>query len=159
VRGKAALVLVVVMLAAFAVEVRAMSPADSTREETPARFFYFALRTMHLRNLDRPIEDNRLLGLSWGRVYIGTLVNSFGDRSYLAGLQGTFAQRNSRFVTAAVGYRVGLMTGYDERLFPLAGKSPVVPLIQPLVTVDARRVGVELSYSGVVASGGLRMRF
>lgn len=157
-KGRAVLALLG-MLAAFSGEARAVSLPDSTRQESPGRFLYFALWTMHLRTVDRPIEDNRLLGLSWGRVYAGTLVNSFGDRSYLAGLQGTFAQRESRFATAALGYRVGLMTGYDERLFPLAGKTPVVPLIQPLLTIDARRVGVEFSYCGVVASGGLRLRW
>lgn len=148
----------VVMMLGLAAEVSAMSVPRNTDPESADRFLYVALWTLHLRTLDRPIEDNRLVGLSWGRVFAGTLVNSFGDRSYLAGLQGTFARRESRLVTAAVGYRIGVMTGYDERLFALAGKSPVVPLIQPLVMLDVRRVGVELSWSGVVASGALRLR-
>jgi hypothetical protein len=58
-----------------------------------------------------------------------------------------------------VGYRAGLITGDDERFIPLAGKTPVIPMVQPLLTVDRRRLGAELSYSGVIASAGFNVRF
>jgi hypothetical protein len=58
-----------------------------------------------------------------------------------------------------LGYRAGLITGYDERFIPLAGKTPVVPLVQPLFLVDGQRLGLELSYSGVIASAALNVRF
>jgi hypothetical protein len=57
-----------------------------------------------------------------------------------------------------MGYRAGVVTGYDERFLPIAGKIPVIPLFQPLITLDAKRLGLEFSYSGVVASGGINIR-
>jgi hypothetical protein len=62
-------------------------------------------------------------------------------------------------VSVRLGYRAGLVTGYDERLFPLAGATPVLPLLQPLIAFDANRWGLELSYAGVIASVGWSIRW
>ena len=122
------------------------------------RRLYFAMWTIHFRDLERGLESNGLLAVSWGRIYGATFINSFGERAYSAGVQGPIARWDSRIVSVGLGYRVGLVTGYDERFIRLAGKTPVLPLLQPLITLDVTRVGLELSYSGVVASAGLNVR-
>jgi hypothetical protein len=152
--------LVVLPLGAPARQVGAMpSPPDSAAAERPAdRRLYLGMWTIHFRDLDRGLDNNWLLALSWGRVYGATFINSFGERAYSMGVQGTVARWSPGIMSLGLGYRAGLVTGYDERLFPLAGRTPVLPLLQPLITLDAQRVGVELSYSGVVASAGLNVR-
>jgi hypothetical protein len=115
--------------------------------------------TLHFRDLDRGLESNRLLAVSWGRIYGATFINSFGKRAYSAGLQQTVARWDSRIVSLGLGYRAGLVTGYDRRFIRLAGKTPVLPLLQPLLVFDVTRLGLELSYSGVVASAALNVRW
>jgi hypothetical protein len=136
-----------------------LSPIPNAVAEEPAdRRLYLGMWTIHFRDLDRGLDNNWLLAVSWGRIYGATFVNSFGKRAYSTGVQRTVARWNSRTVSLGLGYRAGLVTGYDERLFPLAGKTPVLPLLQPLINVDASRLGLELSYSGVIASAGLNVR-
>ena len=146
---------IVVLLLLFFLPLGAFAQQPDTM---PDRRLYFAMWTIHLRDLERGLENNWLLAVSWGRIYGATFINSFGKRAYSAGVQGHIARWNSRIVSAGLGYRVGLVTGYDERFIRLAGKTPVLPLLQPLITLDVTRVGLELSYSGIVASAGLNVR-
>ena len=48
---------------------------------------------------------------------------------------------------------------YDGRLMRIARKTPVLPLVQPVVTVDVWHIGVEVSYTFVVLSTALSYRF
>jgi hypothetical protein len=134
------------------------SGGSGDERKTPDRRLYVGMWTIHFRDLDRGVENNWLVGLSWGRIYGATFINSFGKRAYSAGMQGDLARWDSRMVSIGLGYRAGLVTGYDKRFIRLADKTPVLPLLQPLLNVDAKRLGLELSYSGVVASAGLNLR-
>ena len=126
----------------------------------PDRRVYAGMWTFHFRDPGRGLDNNWLVGMSWGKLYGATFVNSFGRRAYSGGVQRVLARWEPGIVSLGLGYRAGLVTGYDERLFPLAGKTAVLPLIQPLLNVDGRasRLGLELSYSGVVASAALNVR-
>jgi hypothetical protein len=151
-------------IAQEAVEESRLQPGDAPEEHTGSarrsdRRLYVGMVTLHFRELDRGLDNNSIIGVSLGRFYGATLINSFGKRAYTAGVQGAFTQRATGPVTLGFGYRAGLITGYDERFISLAGKTPVLPLLQPLATVDAKRVGMELSYAGVVASAALNVRF
>jgi hypothetical protein len=154
------LLLVVLPLGASARQADAMPPPaeNAGAEETADPRLYFVMWTIHFRDLDRGLDNNWLLAISWGGFYGATFINSFGKRAYSAGVQRDVARWNSGIVSLGLGYRAGVVTGYDERLFPLAGKTPVLPLLQPLITLDASRLGLELSYSGVIASAGLSVR-
>jgi hypothetical protein len=156
----ALLLLVVVPLGASARQVGAMSaPGDEPGAEHSADpRLYVGMWTLHFRDLDRGLDNNWLLALSWGRIYGGTFINSFGRRAYSVGVQETVARWSAGIVSLGLGYRAGVVTGYDERLFPLAGKTPVLPVLQPLITLDGNRLGLEVSYSGVIASAGLNVR-
>ena len=135
-------------------------PSDTTAAaKAPDRRLYLGMWTVHFRDPGRGIENNWLVGVSWRGIYGATFINTFGNRSYSAGFQGILARWNPGLISLGLGYRVGLLTGYDERFMPLAGKTPVVPLVQPRLTLDGKRLGLELSYSGVVASTGFNVRF
>lgn len=151
----------ILLLAASAGQLRATPVPSDTAEatKTPDRRLYLGMWTVHFRDPGRGIENNWLVGVSWRGIYGATFINTFGNRSYSAGLQGLLVRWNPGSVSLGLGYRIGILTGYDERLMPLAGKTPVLPLVQPRVAVDAKRVGWEFSYSGVVASGGFSVRF
>jgi hypothetical protein len=129
---------------------------------TPAeRRFYVGMWTFHFRDMERGLDNNWVLGMSWGKIYGATFINSFGRRAYSVGLQENVAQWRPGIVpvsSVSLGYRAGLITGYNERLFRLAGETPVLPFVQPLINLDANRLGLELSYVGVIASAVLTVR-
>ena len=134
-------------------------PAEAVRDTTPPdRRLYVGMWTLHFRDLDRGLDNNWLVGMSRGPIYGATFINSFGRRAYSVGAQQTAARWSPGLVSLGLGYRAGLVTGYDERLFPLAGRTPVLPFVQPLITLDAKQCGLELSYLGVVASAALNVR-
>jgi hypothetical protein len=154
--------LLVLLVAASPVPARADVSSDdpvADVDEGVDRRVYFAMWTVHLRDLDRGIDSNRAFGVSWGRIYAATLINSFENRAYTAGFQDTLVRWEPGIFAIGLGYRAGFITGYDERFMPFAGRTPIVPLAQPLLLLDVSRLGVDLSYSGVVASLGLNVRF
>lgn len=153
--------LIALLLAASAGRLGATPfPGDTASKTNSAdRRVYIGMWTVHFRDPGRGVENNWLLGASWRGFYGATFVNTFGDRAYSAGYQGILVRWNPGAVSLGLGYRVGLITGYDERFMPLAGKTPLIPLVQPRLTLDGKRLGLELSYSGVVASTGFNVRF
>lgn len=135
-------------------------PGDTAAEaQVVDRRLYVGMWTVHFRDPGRGVENNWLLGLSWRGLFGATFVNTFGNRAYSAGYQGMLVSWKAGAGSLGLGYRVGLVTGYDERFMPLAAKTPVVPLVQPRLTLDGKRLGAEVSYSGVVASAGFNVRF
>lgn len=135
------------------------STADSTVTPRPRDVrLYVGMTTLHFEDVGAGPSNDRLVAVSWGRYYAATFINTFGVRSWSAGVQGEFRRRGAPVGALSLGYRAGLITGYDERFIELAGRTPVLPLLQPLLTVQRSRLGLELSYSGVVASLGVFVR-
>lgn len=130
--------------------------ARSEEESTAPRRFYFGLWTLHFGSLERGVDNNWLLGLRWGKAFGATFVNSYGDRGYSVGVQNTLARWNWAPLPLHLDYRVGVVTGYDERFIELARRTHVLPLVQLLVNTEGR-LGVELSFSGPIASVGFNM--
>lgn len=120
---------------------------------------YLGLWTLHFEYPGRGLENNRLLGLAVGKIYGATFINTFGDRSYSAGFQDVIAHWTPELASISIGYRLGLVTGYDERFIRIAGRMPVLPVVQPRLLVEREHLGMEISYSGVVASAGFVLRF
>ena len=114
--------------------------------------------TTHLNDLGRGLEANWLVALGWRSLYGGTFINSFGDRAFAAGLQRPLARSDDGSLAAGVGYRLGVVTGYDERLMGLAGRIPVFPAVQLTGDMAMGRTGVELAWAGKVATMGPFMR-
>lgn len=134
---------------------------DSAAAPAPREVrWYAAMTTLHLEDVGGGLSNDRLMAVSVGRTYLATYVNSYGTRSWSAGIQGEFRQWGTPRARLLLGYRAGVLTGYDERFLAVAGRVPVLPLLQPRLAAERRHAGVELSYSGVVASlaGYLRLR-
>jgi hypothetical protein len=112
----------------------------------------------HLRDLNGGLDGNALLGFAYRGFYGATFVNSFGDRAVAAGIQRGVTAPGTGTLTTALGYRAGLITGYDERFFGIGDKAPALPFAQLVGSLDYRNLGVELAYAGIVASVAVNWR-
>ena len=133
------------------------SPQKSDTRKAPR--LYLGMWTTHLQNDVIVLDNNQLVGFAVRGFFGATFLNSYGGRAFAGGLQRTLVGAEPRPVGASLGLRLGFITGYDERLMPLARKTPVLPLVQPFVTLDIYRVGVEVSYTFVVVSVATSFRF
>ena len=139
------------------------APATVTASPSPVKKdavrVYLGMWTTHLKEDVVALDNNWIVGIS-GRGYFGaTFRNSFGRRAVAGGLQRTVLAVAPRPIGVALGFRLGFITGYDGRLMRLARKTPVLPLVQPFVSVDVTRVGLEVKYTFVVASAVVSYRF
>jgi hypothetical protein len=130
--------------------------AASARHE---RRIYFGMWTMHLRQDVIALDNNWAVGMTWRGFFGATFMNSFGRRAFTGGLQRRLLTNGGHPIAASLGYRLGFVTGYDGRFMRLARKTPVLPLVQPFVTIDVQHIGFEVSYSFVVVSAALSYLF
>ena len=114
--------------------------------------------TTHLSRLRGGVDANWLVAVGWRGMYGGTFVNSFGDRAFAAGIERDLARSDGGTVARGVGYRLGLVTGYDERMVGLAGKVPVLPAFQIIGNMAVGPTGMELAWAGKVATVSPFMR-
>jgi hypothetical protein len=143
-------------------EAASVSPTDQEpRAAAPHhdRRVYFGMWTMHLRQDVLALDNNWAVGLTWRGFFGATFMNSFGRRAFTGGLQRRLLTNGGHPIAASLGYRLGFVTGYDGRFMRLARKTPVLPLVQPFVTIDVQHIGFEVSYSFVVVSAALSLRF
>jgi hypothetical protein len=149
-------------LRAAAVVAAMALPAGPVRAQagptSPTRI-YAGMWTNHVLRPAEGLDANSLLAVSHRGYFAGTFVNSYGGRSVSAGIQRVFTRPRSGAVRTSLGYRVGLITGYDDRLFRGAGKWPALPFAQLLGNVDCRNVGLEVGYAGLVTSVAANWRF
>jgi len=131
---------------------------QSSRDGHPTRV-YFGMWTTHLKYDVITLENNWAVGLSTRGYFAATFRNSFDRRAFAAGLQRTLVSTRDRPIDLSVGYRLGLISGYDGRFMRIARDTPVMPLIQPFVTLEVYRLGLEVSYTFVVVSASLSYRF
>jgi hypothetical protein len=137
--------------------VGAMDSVRARPEVRPTRV-YVGMWSTHLRDIDRGLSANSLIGVSWRGYFGGTFINSFGDRALSAGLQRSISGPGPGALAVGLGYRAGVITGYDERFFGIGHMFPVIPFAQLLGHIDLSRFGIELSYAGVVASVAMNLR-
>jgi hypothetical protein len=131
-------------------------PATGRREPTR---IYVGMWTTHLKHDVVALDNNWVIGATWRGLFGATFLNSFGKRAFSAGIQRTLIARDPQWLGVALGYRVGLVSGYDGRFMRMARDMPVLPFVQPFVTVDLRHVGIEVSYTFVVVSVAASYRF
>ena len=101
---------------------------ENVRGEPTPSALYLGMVTVHL-NLDSQRNDNwntQLLGEDYKAYFSGTLINSFGDRTRVFGLQPyVFSQEISNDFNQNIGYRLGVISGYDQRITPAASETPL----------------------------------
>ncbi|MBI4421016.1 MAG: hypothetical protein HY560_09340 [Gemmatimonadetes bacterium] len=133
--------------------------SQASTPSVPGLRIYVGMWSTHIRDIGRGLSNNWLVGLGWRGFYGGSFVNSFGNRSFTAGIQRSVARGADGAVVPSIGYRLGVLSGYDERFMSIASKTPVLPLAQVVGGLESGRTGVELGYAGLVATLGPSFRF
>ncbi len=123
---------------------------------------YLGMVTFHLEPGSRDDRwNNNLVAVSYDGFIAGTLMNSFDDRAFVFAIERLWStQQLSANVTNSVGYRLGLITGYDERMMQIAEYTPVLPFPQVMdnIVID-NHFGLELSWCVDTVSAGLFYQF
>lgn len=93
-----------------------------------------------------PRTNNEGLGLQYRGFFGFTCVNSFERRTYALGIERVWAEALRRPLGLMLGFRIGLISGYDTRLFRVAGETPVLPFFGTVALVRIGPVGGEVSW-------------
>ena len=140
------------------VHAQSESGQEAPRHREPTRL-YFGMWTTHLKHDVIALDNNWVVGGTYRGVFGATFLNSFGRRAFTAGIQRTLIAAAPRPVGASFGFRVGLVSGYDGRFMRIARDTPVLPFIQPFVSLDVQHLSLEISYTFVVVSVATSYRF
>lgn len=122
---------------------------------------YVGMVTYHLEHSDNDARwNNNLIALSYHGYFAGTLKNSFDDRAYAVGIERLWGkQQLSDNVSNEVGYRLGLISGYDERMIRIAKYTPVLPFPQVTDTIMWKHIGLQVGWSVVTVSAIFTVHF
>jgi hypothetical protein len=114
---------------------------------------------MWTRHFHPGVDNNQMIAIDYRGYFGGTFINSYGQRSYAAGFDRTLLSRTSSSNLAyGIGYRLGVIQGYDSRLLSVAGKTPVVPFLQATGDLSWKRIGIEGTYCVRVVTWGFFVR-
>ena len=116
----------------------------------------------HLKHESQDMDNSRndLIGFSYRGLFAATFINSENRRSYAAGVQRYWlTDPLTPDLSWQLGYRLGLIYGYDEKLGHFASVSPVIPFPQLISDLTWKNVGWEISYTWVVLSTSFYVRF
>ncbi|MEM1244385.1 MAG: hypothetical protein AAGG80_06160 [Pseudomonadota bacterium] len=128
----------------------------------PPNSFYLGMWSVHFskRGERRDNNTNDLIGIVYHSLFFGTLRNSWSTRMWAGGIQRNFfAIPFGNGFVYTLGYRAGLVSGYDGRMMKLADKTPVLPFAQLLTAIRYKHFAAEISYTGIVISGELFFAF
>lgn len=95
--------------------------------------FFIGMFTFHFTpsSLETRNWQQNLIGFQYNDFFFGTFENSFYNRSWTAGWARNLERRGvTRNWEMAVGYRLGLATGYEEGQAPFSSISPVIPIVE-----------------------------
>ncbi len=134
---------------------------DWVKGSTPESHLYLGMWTWHFKNKSRREDrwQNELVAVNYKSFFVGTLLNSFSKRMYVAGVQRELFSRSKDNWGYNIGYRAGGVYGYGKEFGSIAKKLPILPVIQPYIAIHYKRVGVEASYVGAVLTAEFFIRF
>lgn len=116
----------------------------------PDPVLYTGMWTMHFKNASKCNWKNEAFGLEIGGVFVSTMINTYHQRCYTAGVSRYwYKKRLSENFTFAFGYRFGGIYGYDSKLKSIAAiaeKYKVLPYGQLYTHLIYKRIRVEVSY-------------
>lgn len=115
--------------------------------------------TTHVNREDDGWQNDRALVLIYEGVYAGTFRTTHGPRAYSVGVERSWAEGSAGPLFGMVGFRSGLVYGYDGRLGWLAEKYPVLPFAQPVLYGRLGPLTTDLTYTWVVISLTAGLRF
>ena len=82
----------------------------------------------------------------YGHWFGATFVNSYDERTFILGIERNWLSLRRGLLGIGLGYRVGLISGYDERLMELARHTPVLPFGGVLLWTRVGPVSLDTYY-------------
>lgn len=119
----------------------------------------FGMWSYHLRDLESGAPSNGLMGIVYKGFVGATFITTHGPRGWVLGVERNWIAAGAGPAEVMLGYRAGLLYGYDGRLFRLAELTPVIPFFQPVVFMRAGRLTLDATYTYVVVSFTAGFRF
>lgn len=92
------------------------------------------------------LDATRGFGGLYGHWFGATFVNSYDVRTFIVGIERNWLCLRRGVFGVGTGYRVGLITGYDERLVEIARHTPVLPFGGVLLWTQIGPVGIDSYY-------------
>lgn len=89
---------------------------------------------------------SRGAGIQASTWFAAGFINSYDRLSMIVGVERTWVEGRANSVGFGLGYRAGLITGYDERLLEIARHVPALPFGGLLAWVDLGRVAIDTFY-------------
>lgn len=135
---------------------------DFFKGNAPNNAVYLGMLTWHFDPSSRE-EDrltNNLVGILYNSIFVGTFLNSFSDRAFSIGIQRNLLSHYfPSNIEAHVGYRLGIVSGYDDRMSDFSKYLPALPFSEIYINFSYRRLGFELSYVAVVLTAKFYITF
>ena len=76
----------------------------------------WAMWTLHIHHVDDGISNDNLVGVMYRGGYAATFITTHGPRGYTLGLERNWVSGERGPLAGMLGFRAGLLYGYDERL-------------------------------------------
>jgi len=117
------------------------------------------MTSIHLYHLDEGWNGNGAVGLVAKGFFGATFITTNGPRGWVLGVERAWLEGAVGPVRTMLGFRTGLVYGYNRDLGYVAEWSPILPYIQPLALIRLGPATVDLAYTWVVVSltGGLTL--
>jgi len=113
---------------------------------------YVGKAALHLERIEDGLSWHPMLGVSWRGFFLKTFINTHEGRTWAGGIgRGILAAEGTDY-GVRLGYRLGLVRGYDARLMRQAEEWPVLPAGQVVLDTRVRGVGVQFAWVWIVSS-------
>ncbi len=119
----------------------------------------WSMWTIHVYRVGDGWQNDRTVALIYDGFYGATFRTTHGPRAYSLGVERSWTSGSAGPFSGMVGYRAGLVYGYDHRLGWLAEKYPILPFVQPVVYGRLGPLTVDFTYTWVVMSLTAGLRF
>ncbi len=162
----------ILSIGAGAIEASAQAPDAGIDQSTEPRPWWLLLSetspenrviwsqwTLHLRFAHQGFFYDNLFGVVYRGAFAGTFITSYEERGFLAGIERQWFSGERGPLAGMLGFRAGLVYGYDEQLGWVAGKSPIIPMFQPMLYGRLGPLTADLTYTWVVVSITAGLRF
>lgn len=115
--------------------------------------------TTHLNRDKDGWQNDRAVALVLDGFYGATFRTTHGPRAYSLGVERSWLSRSKGTLAGMLGFRTGLVYGYDRRLGWVAEKYPILPFAQPVLYARLGPLAADLTYTWVVVSLTAALRF
>lgn len=115
--------------------------------------------TTHLNREKDGWQNDRAVALVLDGFYGVTFRTTHGPRAYSLGVERSWVSGSAGALTGMLGFRTGLVYGYDGRLGWVAEKYPILPVAQPVLYAGLGPLAMDLTYTWVVVSLTAALRF